>query len=487
MECSNIDIHMYHIGNVGTQHQSLILPPGVSQAARYIAILSSQENPGHHVRSEFSYPQAEWDVLEGVLDTTGYRTGRLFDRSEVNTPAQALGEALFRTLFDTDQDARDFYRDFIRRCAGQQNAIRLRLHIEPPKLQQLPWELMYNYNRGIRRYLCLTDNPKISIVRIPPTDMQDRGRTVQNAFPLRFLGMTAQPKDLPPLQFAAVEQHNIQNAFQNVPHVNDKWITHAHIEDLRREMKRNIWHILHFIGHGGYDSNHQEGYISLEDNDGNEYRLRASKLRQLLAPCRKLRLVVLNSCEGAKGNTHNELSSVAACLAADNVPAVLAMQYKVYDGIASLFAEEFYTQLANEDIEKALFEARCRIDSYQDATPLDWAMPALYQNIPEIYTARRGGIRRKLVASVMLIVCILGLLGGLLAPWSYSPFYVCASQMLSSSYNLRPDALDLLMPSVDIHDPWTQCNDLLGLSSSSFVFDHWSAAYPDLEQAAQAS
>src|SRR5438128_5975708 len=171
MEYSNIDIRMYDI-------KSLLLTPGFS---KHVAMLSSHENPSQHVKSEFFYPQREWDALESALAATGYRTGMLFDRSEVNQPAQDMGEALFRALFDTDPDVRDFYRDFIRECADQQKAVRLRLHIDSDKLKQLPWELMYDYRRGIRKYLCFVSNPRISIVRIPLTATRDRSQTVQNA------------------------------------------------------------------------------------------------------------------------------------------------------------------------------------------------------------------------------------------------------------------------------------------------------------------
>jgi hypothetical protein len=94
-------------------------------------------------------------------------------------------------------------------------------------------------------------------------------------------------------------------------------------------MRRGPWHIFHFFGHGGFSELTQEGLIALEDEEGKAYRLYATRLSQLLTDHSSLRLVVLNSCEGAKGNELDIFSSTAAPLIRNGIPAVLAMQYEI--------------------------------------------------------------------------------------------------------------------------------------------------------------
>jgi len=69
--------------------------------------------------------------------------------------------------------------------------------------------------------------------------------------------------------------------------------------DLQDALDQGDWHILHFIGHGGFDRGIGEGLIALVGEDGVTHRLAASDLALLFAEHRSLRLVVLNSCDSA--------------------------------------------------------------------------------------------------------------------------------------------------------------------------------------------
>ena len=58
-----------------------------------------------------------------------------------------------------------------------------------------------------------------------------------------------------------------------------------------------------------------------------------------------LRLVVLNSCEGARTTLTDPYAGVATTLVQLGVPAVVAMQFEISDRAAIVFAEELYTNL----------------------------------------------------------------------------------------------------------------------------------------------
>ena len=98
--------------------------------------------------------------------------------------------------------------------------------------------------------------------------------------------------------------------------------------DVMKAMRQGPWHIFHFIGHGGYDRQTNEGLLVLADEKGMKHLLPASDLAKLLADHYPLRLVLLNSCEGALGSEVNIYSGTAATLVRRGIPAVLAMQYR---------------------------------------------------------------------------------------------------------------------------------------------------------------
>ena len=42
----------------------------------------------------------------------------------------------------------------------------------------------------------------------------------------------------------------------------------ASLAALRQQLRRAEWHVLHFVGHGGFDAQTQDGVLVLEDQTG---------------------------------------------------------------------------------------------------------------------------------------------------------------------------------------------------------------------------
>jgi len=148
-------------------------------------------------------------------------------------------------------------------------------------------------------------------------------------------------------------------------------------------MRAGPWHIFHFIGHGGFNARTDEGLLALADEEGRADYLSATHLGRLLADHRSLRLVVLNSCEGAKGSTRDIFSSTAAILVRRGLPAVLAMQYEITDRAAITLAKVFYEALAEgTPVDMAVSEARKTI-SVAAGTTVEWGTPVLYMRSPD--------------------------------------------------------------------------------------------------------
>ena len=81
----------------------------------------------------------------------------------------------------------------------------------------------------------------------------------------------------------------------------------------------------------------------MEDADGKGIRIDSERLRVLVQGKSRLRLVVLNSCLGTRGDEAQPFSSMAAGLVRSGIPAVIAMQFEISDHAAREIAETFYS------------------------------------------------------------------------------------------------------------------------------------------------
>ncbi|HEX5744773.1 MAG TPA: CHAT domain-containing protein [Archangium sp.] len=139
-------------------------------------------------------------------------------------------------------------------------------------------------------------------------------------------------------------------------------------------------HILHFIGHGGLD---EEGAPSLQmvSRAGESPGLKVELLAlELMAAFRTdLRLVVLESCEGAQPG---ELVSAAELLARSGAAAVVAHLWPVKTDVARHCSTAFYrsiTQAAAQrgDVARSLNDARRSILGHYDQSAEAFS-PVLY-------------------------------------------------------------------------------------------------------------
>jgi CHAT domain-containing protein len=66
------------------------------------------------------------------------------------------------------------------------------------------------------------------------------------------------------------------------------------LRKMQRRLRRAEYHVLHFIGHGGFDARIGEGVLAFEDDAGHSQLVRTSHLGTVLADHSTLRLAVLN-------------------------------------------------------------------------------------------------------------------------------------------------------------------------------------------------
>jgi len=313
--------------------------------------------------------------LQNALLLSGGKRRQAINREE--QIVQEFGRDLFNTLFTGEIRTRfDVSRE---RAFNQDKGLRLKLTVQSPKMAAIPWEFLFDPRQS--EYVCLSgDTP---FVRYLPTSQSIRPLTVN--FPLRILGMIANPRDLTDLSIDD-EKSRVESALKGLESqglIKLTWVEGQTARDLQRAMRSGDWHVFHFIGHGGFDPRIDEGLIAFSDANGYSHMLRATDLARLISDNRSLRLVILNSCEGAQGGEVDIFSSSASILLRRGIPAVLAMQYMITDRAAIEFSTAFYEALADGlPVDAAVNEARKSISLYV-TNSLEWGVPVLFMRSPD--------------------------------------------------------------------------------------------------------
>ena len=119
------------------------------------------------------------------------------------------------------------------------------------------------------------------------------------------------------------------------------------LDALQRQLRRGSYHVLHFIGHGGWDSQSQDGVLAFEDSFGRMSLVSGEDLGTILYDHRSSRLAVLNACEGARGDRADPFAGTAQSLVQQGIPAVIAMQFEITDAAAIIFAQVLYEAVAD--------------------------------------------------------------------------------------------------------------------------------------------
>ncbi len=272
-----------------------------------------------------------------------------------------LGAALMAWLLPGP--AMQLYRASLARC-GPEHGLRIRLRIEPSELHAIPWELCYDAEVGA----FLAQDPNTPLVRYL-LGVFGRGRLVGGR--LRVCVAMASPTGMPSLD-AADECARIEAALGGRAEVQP--IT-ASLDGLQDALRLGP-HVLHFIGHGGFDED-VGGYLVLDDGRGGPQLADAEVLASYLRGS-SVRLVVLNACESARTDPTDSFAGVAPRLVQAGLPAVVAMQTFLPDPIAPIFSGAFYRGLADGlPVDAAVAAGRVALFGHAPANAY-WSIPGLY-------------------------------------------------------------------------------------------------------------
>lgn len=281
-----------------------------------------------------------------------------------------VGQRLFEALFSGP--VYDAYRATAAAADERGERLRVVLQLDVPELAAIPWEAMYDPAND--EFICRAANRLIR--HIPSATPAPLAVTAS----LEVLVLVASPDGLTVLDVEA-ERKKLSDALA-APiadgRIRLKWLMQATWEQVQDEMLSGTWHVLHFIGHGDYDPQSDQGVIVLVGDAGGPHLVPADRLADLLNQATPTpRLVVLNSCQSGRSGARDLFSSTAATLVRRGISAVAAMQFAVSDAGAIKFADAFYSALATgHNVGDAI--ASGRVGLLGTPGSLEWVTPVLY-------------------------------------------------------------------------------------------------------------
>jgi hypothetical protein len=307
------------------------------------------------------------DVHERIKDYTNREKGSLPTDDEL----MEFGGHLFQTLFQGD--VRRLYDEARSRQQGHRLDLVLTSMI--PWIGEKPWE--FAHDTGRQSFLATEE---IHFVRNVLTNIP-ADPIGHCAGPLCILVASAQPVGFGHLSIDQ-EVEVVRRGFEPLIEaglVAVDVLPRATPAAIHGYLSTGQYNIVHFIGHGVFDEEKQEGCLIFEDTRGGAFPLGERSVREIFCK-RGLSLVFLNACQsGAGGGRADFNKGVAQALVSHGLPALVANQYSVLDSSATSFAQHFYWSLAQGmTLGQSAREARIAVNYSMHGELIDWAVPVLY-------------------------------------------------------------------------------------------------------------
>ena len=179
---------------------------------------------------------------------------------------------------------------------------------------------------------------------------------------VRILGVVSSPRGMAVLDVDK-EKENLTSALAGPTKrglVDLQWAPDASWSTLQELLLSAEWHVIHFIGHGDFDFEREEGILALVGKDGRANRVEASRFVDLLRQARPM------PTRGAQF----ELSATSRSricsrdrhhCSARRGTAVAAMQFEITDGAAEEFSQGFYNATAPARVIEVVGSGRAAI------------------------------------------------------------------------------------------------------------------------------
>ncbi|MCI0694184.1 CHAT domain-containing protein [candidate division KSB1 bacterium] len=300
------------------------------------------------------------------------------------------GKKLYDALFDSN--IKSLFETSFRLANSKKKGLRVKLRIQSPEIAVLPWEIL---KRSDVEYF-LAQSEQFPVVRYIDLPYPNEPLTIEDK--LQILIVSSNPLDQQRLDLTR-EKQQIHNALLPL----QEKVEFHFFEGMSKlaftsQLRHHEYHIIHFMGHGGFDAAIGQGFLLLEDDEGMSTKLSESDLRLLLVDCPSTRVVVFTACDTAKSSSDKIFSGVATSVTQAGVPAVVSMQFPITDEAANHFSKELYLCLSEGyGIDQAVAQARKAI-KLNATEGNEWITPALYMRSTSGYLFESK--KRKLEADI---------------------------------------------------------------------------------------
>jgi hypothetical protein len=280
---------------------------------------------------------------------------------------QRIGAYLHELL-----DSGDVGRRWRERSAG--GGVRLMLDVRAPRLQRLPWELLF----AAPDWLCA--DPSRPLMRVTSA-FPGAAEIRPVRWPLRVLVIEGSKKKDAVVD-AEKEIRRLEHAFRRLSGLVDVDFLHQPSrEEIRSTYKELRPHVVHFIGHG--DVVNDRAQLLLHDAARGQDEAWTADLIGLDLAGWQPRLAILNACRSNSVEDQDGAWGIAELFQRLGVPAVIAMQADIRGDAAAEFTGSLYTSLAaDQPLDVAVSEGRNAITRVSGVTERDFALPTLTVSAP---------------------------------------------------------------------------------------------------------
>jgi hypothetical protein len=307
-----------------------------------------------------------------------------YDRAlQVEAKLRTWGKALFDAAFAESKALRVY--DEFRRKDGSVHVITI--DSIDSRVLRLPWELLADEGGYV-----FTQKPAVSVRRRLQKSKQSQAKSFD--LPVRILMVISRPDNVGFLDPRSSAQALLDAIEPLGERVTIEFLYPPTLKALTNRLRDESAppvHVVHFDGHGVYESHTGLGYLLFENDEHERNLVNADDLGALLNDT-GVPLMLLDACQTAQADQVNPFGSVAAKLIEAGIGSVLAMNYSVLVPATRILTSAFYGALsAGKSIGQAVDTARFamlsdteRFKLYRDGKEetiqlRDWFLPALYQ------------------------------------------------------------------------------------------------------------
>ncbi|MGL4650492.1 MAG: CHAT domain-containing protein, partial [Caldilineaceae bacterium] len=323
----------------------------------------------------FHMPMSEHEIEAFARTASSPFRPDSFQFETARKTARDLGSRLFDAVFTAEVGA------MLHRCMdiAYQQSTRLRIRLmlsKAPELMRLPWETMFNPNRG--EYMALSAHAPLSRY----VERMHAVRPFPVKPPMRLLVVVAGPPGYSPVEterewISLIDTLDVLGARGDL--IVER-LPRPSLFELQKRLRKQDYQLLHFAGHALYSTQAEESCLVVEDEQGRARQVSGAHLGAILRDHYSLRLVTLNSCAPWQPLPREPFTHIAYSLVHAGLPAAIALPYELTDRAALAFHYELYSRLVTgEAVDLAVAEARRSM--LADAVGVEWCAPVLVNRV----------------------------------------------------------------------------------------------------------